>query len=163
MTLVFGFGILFCGIAAGDGGGPEPTAGCASLPQPTEASPLVTGFFSVAYDKSTCSIKYPEECPHYDVHVVLERSDFESQVEQDVRHLFSFPVSKGDRNLCSYTDAELKAKYKLAPCIYKVGQAFNLQGVPVLTDLSVTSRDFCCAAADAMISGTIKIRVVAIP
>jgi len=65
-----------------------------------------------------------------------------------------------DRDICSYTEAGLKNEYKYQPCNMGIGKAFGLKGVPVLTDLSVTARDFCGDTVNGMIAGTLKIRVV---
>ena len=84
-------------------------------------------------------------------------------MEHVTRHLFSFPMSESGRKLCSYTDSELKYKYRHAPCNQMVAQAFDLQGVPVLTDLSVTVREEGDNPDDSMIAGTLTIRVVPAP
>jgi len=160
LLLAFGFIFYFSGMAAGDGGGPEPNAACISLPSATDTSPLIKGFFTAAYDKSQCTVDHPSKCRHYDMHFVLEMPQLINEKETLVRHLFSFPMGVCDRDICSYTEVELKEKYKFQPCNKEVGKAFGLKGVPVLTDLSVTVRDFCGDTKKGMIAGTLKIRVV---
>ena len=80
--------------------------------------------------------------------------------EQTQRHLFSFWRPVSDKGMCDFTDGELEEKYKLEPCMKEVHKAFNLTGTPVLTEISVLNRDFCCDKKNSMVYGTVKIRVV---
>ena len=160
LLLALGFFLYFSGMAIGDGGGPEPKSDCSRLWPATDTSPLIKGFFTAAYDKSQCTVDRPSECRHYDMHFVLEMPQLINGKETLVRHLFSFPMGVCDRDICSYTETELKEKYKYQACNMGIGKAFGLKGVPVITDLSVTVRDFCGDTNDGMIAGTLKIRVV---
>lgn len=153
--------IFYCsGIAIGDGGGPESTKACKSLPSATAASPLITGSFTAAYDKSQCSIGAPEECRHYNIHFVLEMPQLINGEETVRRRLFSFPMGVCDKSICSYEEIYLKKAYKAQACNLEIGKAFGLGGVPVLTDISVTDRDFCDSGDEGMLAGRVKIRVV---
>jgi len=155
---------FYCsGIAIADGGGPEPISACKSLPSVTATSPLITGSFTAAYDKSQCSLEAPEDCRHYDIHFVLEMPQLINGEETVRRRLFSFPMRVCDRSICSYTEIYLKEAYKAQACNMGIGKAFGLGGVPVLTDISVTDRDFCDTGDEGMLAGTVKIRVVPIP
>jgi hypothetical protein len=153
----------FYGIAFGEGGEPGPS--CPQSLPPPNSGPFIFGSFTVALDKSQCGIDFPE-CANYVMHAQLTK--------RGTVHLFSYntPGLSG-RNLCSYTVSELKELYKRVPCLLDVGQAFGLQGMPVIAELVILKKDFCTIGADnpalvgfpevpvnAMISGAVVIRVV---
>lgn len=156
--LAFTFTFIFYGMASGDGGGWAPQPGCETLPEPT-AGPFLNGFFIAAYDSSQCTLANPD-CRHYNIHVMLEQ---EAQGDGGGKHLFSFHMVLSNLDICSFTDAELKEKYKFMPCGLKAGEAFDLPGVPVITELSVIKNDNCCDSKKGMLYGTLKIRVVPVP
>ena len=158
----FGFVFIFgfYGIVLWDGGAlGGPSCNCQPWPEPT-SGPFLLGDFTVAFEKSL----YMEvELPYYNFQVKLKRG---TQI-----HLYSRSLQSGGRNICDYTDAEIKDLYQKLPCIMGVGEDYGLSGVPVIYDLKVTSRDWCgekigiqyppsYEAQDAMISGKITIRVV---
>ena len=159
LLLTLLFTLVFYGIASGDGGGWEIPLPCQKLPEPN-SGPYLKGTFTVAYDQSNPN--------RYDIHVILEKEEKTfgcAKSEGGVKHLFSFQMVKTQTSkpMCKYENAELKEKYKYGPCMSKAGEKFNLQGVPVLTELSVTQKENCGDTGDtpeAMIYGTIKIRVV---
>ena len=126
LVFVFGFyGVTF------SGGWEDPV--CQNLPAPTSGH-FIRGDFSAAQDKSPCSADYPEDCAHYNVHLMLKRG---KQV-----HMFSFSAPLGTGDLCGYKVKdtyqnlvpELKTMFAKYPCNLGVGRAFDLQGVPVIVD-----------------------------
>jgi hypothetical protein len=132
------------GIAIGGGGAEDPA--CQNLPAPT-SGPSLVGAFTVAIDKALdCTPK------HYNIQLELTRG-------KEV-HLFSLITPFDNRDICSYTSDEIKSKFARRPCTLRVGQAFHLKGVPVISELSITNADFCDNSNEAMISGTVVIRVV---
>ena len=157
LTLIFTLG--FYEIVLGDGGGWEIPPACQKLPAP-DSGPYLKGTFTSAYDQSN-----PDR---YDIHVVLEKEEKTfgcAKSDGGVKHLFSFQMVKttSSKPMCKYESSELKEKYKYAPCMSKVGEKYNLQGIPVLTELAVTQQENCGDTGDtpeAMIYGTIKIRIV---
>jgi len=150
--------LLAGGIAAADGGGPEPGGCPQALPAPTPASPLLKGFFVAGYDRSACAVAEPD-CRHSNIHVVLEMPQLVNGEEKIVRHLFSMHWKETDP-VCGFSDDELMQKYKFGPCIKRVGEAFGLPGVPVISNLKVVARDFCEDPDRAMIYGTLMVQVV---
>jgi hypothetical protein len=141
-ALVFGF----YGIAIG-GGAEDPF--CQDLPAPTSGH-FINGHFTAALDKSYCGFI---SCGgHHNIHLELKR-------HKEV-HLFSFLAPLGDKDICSYSDVEIKELFKGKPCELRIEEAFNLRGIPVVVDLSITKKDFCDTYEDAMISGEVLIRVV---
>lgn len=142
-------------IAISDGALPTDPR-CQNLPDPT-SGPFIEGTFSIAYDKVDQTNK------HYNCHVVLKANN---QV-----HLFSFPISYGGRNICTYSPWEFMEKYKGIPCTLGVENAFKMKGIPVITDMRIKNQDSCGninltepwkspSNPDAMIYGEIKITVV---
>jgi len=144
----------------------SPGEGCPSdLPPPS--GPFIFGNFTVALDKSQCSVTFPEYA-NYVMHAQLTKSG--------KIHLFSYQTpGLSGRNLCSYTVSEVKELYKRVPCLLDVGQVFGLQGIPVISELVILKKDFCTIGPDnpaldevlypnvplnAMISGVVVIRVV---
>jgi len=164
LVLIVMFILGLYGFAFGEGG--EPGGSCpADLPQPN-SGPFVWGEFTVALDKSGCSVGYSDQCANYVLHAKLRRF---GKV-----HLFSYHTTGlSGINLCDYKVSELKELYKRVPCLLDVGQAFGLQGIPVIAELIISKRDFCKIGLDnpplpgfddvpinAMISGEVVIRVV---
>ncbi len=157
--LVFLFG--FYGIVLG-GGAEDPA--CNFLPDPKHG-PFVKGEFTVALDKSGCSIGFPSECAHYNVHLKLKHGH--------QTHLISFSTSIENRNICSYSASEIKGLFERKPCTLGIGTIFGYQGIPVIAEISITNVDFCSGGEtlpgfpnvplDAMIEGEIVIRVVPAP
>jgi hypothetical protein len=151
-TLVLSFVYIFIFYGVAIGGGFEPCEGCCPdiLPDP-DHGPYLYGTFTAARDKSEAST-YPEYAV-YDVHVVLRHKI--NQV-----HLFSFPVpAPADYILCSYETSYIKGTLAKAPCTWGFSEPFGLPGVPVISHLYITKRDFC-GTPDEMIQGLITIRVV---
>ena len=148
LLVIFGF----CG-AGLCGGGPEGGEWCTkeAIPDPT-AGPYLVGAFSAAYDKGA------DTDGHVNVHVTLSRY---LKV-----HLFSFAAGHGTKSLCEWTPAELKESFRRVPCFMGVQDAFGLTGMPVITNIQIYKKDFCTVdpglgyPPDAMIEGTITIRVV---
>ena len=149
-------------MALGDGGGLEPPAGgCETLPPPTHFNPLISGTYTVAYDKSPAAIEDPTRYGHYNVHFALEASYLKGGKEIIRKMLFSFPVEiKIDKHLCDYTVEHFTKKYQYTACNKKIGKEFGFDGLPVLTDVTIDLRDRRPIRTDSMISGTLKIRVV---
>jgi hypothetical protein len=150
VSLVLASVVILCfyGLAFSRGGGFEdPT--CQKLPKPS-SGPFLYGTFTVARDKSSCSIDMPNACGHYDVHVVLQK--------KNKIHLFSFS-DMGTDDLCSLGAAGLMNTFKKAPCYFNVEEAFGIAGVPVVVDLNITRKDFC-GTPDEMIQGQVTVRVV---
>jgi len=159
----------FYGIAFGEGG--EPGSSCPEVLPPPKSGPFIWGEFTVALDKSGCTLAFPDQCANYVLHTKLKRFG-------NV-HLFSYNTTGlSGRNLCSYTVSELKELYKRVPCLLNVGQAFGLEGIPVITELVILKKDFCTidennpalseevypdVPLEAMISGDVVIRVVPPP
>jgi len=149
----------FYGIALGEGGFEDPT--CDKLPDPKHG-PFIKGEFTVALDKSDCSIYNVSECAHYNLHAKLKHGN--------QTHLISFLTSMGGYNICTATASQLKELYKRVPCSKNIGGIFGYPGIPVIADMSITETDFCSGGAtlpgfpdvplDAMIAGEIVIRVV---
>lgn len=173
-SLVLAMGFVLCsfGIAFGEGGGFEHPPGaptyCFTDPFPpvrAKSGPFIIGEFTVALDRFTDSLNYPEAA-HYNFQVTLMHG-------REV-HLFSYWIPVGGRNICEYTDQELKTLYARVPCALNVGQTFGFGGLPLVTELVVYKRDFCSSPnippayaargwnvpEEAMIAGVITIRVV---
>lgn len=169
-SLVFGFILVFYGMAIGDGGGPDPITGCETLPPVTNDSPLIQGVFTASYDKSLCSVQNRKKL-HYNIHAVLEMARLINGKEEVVKHLFSFPMPVSPKHICSFSNTDLIEKYQYAACNEKVAKRFGLTGIAVITDLSVTLRDVCDETCNddrkpicnSMICGTIKLRVEPLP
>lgn len=80
-VVIFGF----CTTAFGGGGFEGQGCEVANLPPPT-SGPYLYGIFTVALDKSSCSLyTQPDTCGHYNVQAVLFRV---TKI-----HLFSFKTS----------------------------------------------------------------------
>jgi hypothetical protein len=162
LVLALAFVLGFYGIAKSGDGPTDPA--CSTLPNPT-AGPFLLGAFSVAYDKSEYSLTEPALVGHYNVHIALKRFN--------QTHLFSFPASVPNQNLCTFTASDFKAEFAKHPCKLGFGQAFGLSGTPVIVDLVILKRDFCDSPpvgfpysgfdnvpVGAMVLGDIIIRVV---
>ena len=149
-------------MALGDGGGLEPpAAGCGTLPTPTFSSPLISGTYTVAYDKSQPAIDDPDKYGHYNVHLALEAAYLKEGKEIIQKKLFSFPVEiKIDKHLCDYKVDHFINKYQFMACNKKIGKEFGFVGLPVLTDVTIDLSDRRSETTESMISGTLKIRVV---
>lgn len=164
MTVLSVFALViiagFYGVAFSAGGGFEHLPGCEpeNLPLPT-SGPYLYGYFTVARDKHRCS--NPElglcdiNCRHYNVQVVLFR-------ELSSIRLFSFEdppdTIEDDLDLCSRATG-LKKIYKSYPCDLQVQKSFGIDGVPVITKISIIKKDFC-GTKNEMIYGIVQIRVV---
>lgn len=150
ISLLLALVVILCshGVAFSRGSGFEdPT--CLNLPQPS-SGPFLYGTYTVARDKSSCSIDMPTACGHYNVHVVLQK--------RTKIHLFSFS-DMGTGDLCSLGAAGLKKTFAPYPCIINVEDAFGISGVPVIVDLNITKKDFC-GTPDEIIQGQVTIRIV---
>lgn len=172
LALVFVLG--FYGVAFSGGG--EPTKSCPQdMPDPT-SGPFLFGAFTVALDKSYCGVINADVCSHYTIQLTLARFGKSSQL-----HLFSFstPSPVTNTSICSLSNSDIKDAYKRMPCLLNVGQAFGLEGTPVIADLHITKKDFCTIGPgnpsltdlsnmtgfdkvpiNAMISGEVVVRVV---
>jgi hypothetical protein len=143
-VLIFGFS----GMAFGGGGGPESPVPC---PAGTPEDPLpeqknckfLRGDFTVAREVGFCGDVF------YSVHVELKKGG--------ERHLFSFNASPVE-DLCGVSEADLEDLFASAPCEAGVGLAFDLDGIPVISDLSITVQD-SCETFGAMIKGEIVVCV----
>lgn len=133
------------------GGGPEG-AGCTDLPEP-KRGPFLQGNFTVALDEIT-AITIPE-LAHYNIHLVLEG--------KGETHLFSTAASLGAVGVCDVSDEWVEVNFNDIPCKLGVGDAFGLEGTPVIYKVKIKERDFCDDPLKAMISGKIVIRVVPPP
>ena len=140
---------IFCffGVTFGSGG-PEDPACPTPLPDP-DAGKFLRGEFTVSRDKGPCHTV--PECAHYNVHIFLKKGK--------QRHLFSFPVSLGTGDLCSYDAEDFIDAFKRVPCSIEMGLPFGFSGVPVIAELEITTQD-SCETSDEMILGTVVIRVV---
>jgi hypothetical protein len=147
------------GTVLGDGGPFPAPPGAPPLPQPN-AGPFLRGTFTVAYDSTG---------NNYYIHALLERMEEKSgwfgckpaSRESAEKRLFYFVMpADPQRHLNKYENEELKKKYEYAPYAHKVGEAFQLKGVPVLTEVSVLNRKLPEEPNKGMIQGTFKIRVV---
>jgi hypothetical protein len=149
------------------GNEPEPGS-CAYEPTGKITGPYLKGTFTVARDKLV--LQYGSEEPqHYNVQFLLKWGNR--------KHLFSFfatlldndyswdgvgdPPDCYDTFLCGVQASDLMEwdEFGNQPCILGVGEAFGLEGTPVIVELEITERDFC-GCEDAMIAGTIIIGVV---
>ncbi len=146
------FTFIFCGVAFGEGGEPGPQPQCTNLPAPN-SGPYLKGFFVVSYDKLGSE--------HYDVVATLEEDKgLFGCSNSKVKHMFSFSLPVGKRDLCALKDNYFTETYNHLPCNLDVGKPFGLQGTPVITELTVTNRDNCDDINKAIIYATVKIRVV---
>ena len=171
VVLALSLAVGFYGPAfAAKSGAEDPRCNAADFPDPT-SGPFLTGTFTAAVDKSTCSLDYPGAIPegytHYNFHVKLWK--------RWKSYMFSGPleVPEGSvegnifvfsKKLCEYTNAEIKAIINEEPCNWYVGDPFGFpleQYVPIVVYVRVTDRDFCAEPGDKqMIKGFIKIRLV---
>jgi hypothetical protein len=163
MALVLMFTFIFYGMVFGEGGsGPPP---CQNLPDPkTAKGTLLQGFFTANKDGD-----------HFDLHFLLEGEilqDPKSPIipkprkgyQPEIRHLFFMkigPVQLPD--ICDRSDDLLMYQYRWIPCQLKVQESFNLNGTPVITELTVERQEFCNDPQRRMIYGTVKIIVVPPP
>jgi hypothetical protein len=147
-VLIFGFyGTAF------SGGGPEDPACPAGtdedpLPEPT-AGPYLYGTFTVARVVGLLG----DFDTTYSVQITLRR--------KWKTHLFSFQSPLGEGNLCELDERELMEIFKRLPCQLGVGDAFGLEGIPVIKKLWITVVESeLCGGPGEMIRGWIWIRVV---
>jgi hypothetical protein len=151
------------------GGHAEPGS-CEVEPSGKITGPYVMGTFTVARDKMTL---ISENKAHYNVQFLLKHG-------REV-HLFSFTAELlpddsteyiGDcyeTHLCDVEESDLTewsdsnndgiAGFGHQPCQLGVGEAFGMEGTPVIVDLKITERDFC-GCENAMIAGTVVIGFV---
>jgi hypothetical protein len=162
--------LILCPVLSlGDGGGPEMAIPeCHDMPLPKATDPVITGIFTVAYDRSQITLESPTSSAHYNTHMIFKAPLLKNGKETVKTRLYSFPVSVAPQtHLCDYPDEHFMEKYKNVPCNRKIGKHFGLPGVPVLTEVTVTHRT-CSPPGDraartyydeSMITGTIKIRM----
>ena len=161
LLMVFGyFGMAF------GGGGPED-AGCANLPEPNKG-PLIWGYFTVARDQGLCTFDEDvitamgDKCQHYNVHLMLTClwpvGDMKWQ-------LFSFPTASLPSDLSLVEESTILDPtygFRQTPCSLKVGQAFGIDGIPVIKKVRIL-RTENGGQLNEMMLGTIMIRVVPVP
>jgi hypothetical protein len=149
LTLVVG-ALLVLGLygpAIAGGGGPEDPGGCTGTP-PTPNTPVfVKGEFTAA----------PYDDFNFGKFFVVAISLKHGVKKDATRRLFSFVAS--EENICDVTKVTpeyLKDKFKWVPCRLGVAGAFNIVGVPVITDLEITKVDQCNTEG-AMLLGEVVI------
>ena len=161
LLMVFGY----LGIAFG-GGGPEG-AGCANLPEPNKG-PLLWGYFTVARDQGLCTFDQDvitavgDQCQHYNVHLMLTCLWPAGNMEW---HLFSFPTTGRPADLSLVEESNILDStfgFRQTPCTLKVGQAFGIDGIPVIKKVRILKTENP-GQIDEMMLGTIIIRVVPVP
>jgi hypothetical protein len=165
MALVLMFTFIFYGMVFGEGSGPPPIK-CEDLPDPkTAKGPLLQGFFTAAKDKGV---------DHFGLHILLEGEipkDPKSPIiptlrrgdQPKIRRLFYIeigPVQHED--VCKRSDETLMNQYCWVPYHLKVQKSFNLEGTPVVKEVTVERQEFCDdpPGGKRMIYGTVKIIVV---
>jgi hypothetical protein len=170
LTLFFVFislSLFYCANSFADGGGPEPPmGGCATIPSPNYDGPLIQGTFTAAFDKSQHSINTTTD-RHYNIHVCLEGTKLENGREIPIKMLYSFsvPISSAMSNtntLCDYQLYHFMNKFQYTACNREVTQVFGFSKqyyYPVITDIWVNHKENCNNYKEAMISGTIKLRI----
>jgi hypothetical protein len=139
LVLIFGFSSA----ALSGGGGPEDPACPDPLPEPKNCK-FLRGDFTVAREVGQLGDVF------YSVHVELKKGG--------ERHLFSFNASPV-LDLCAVSEEDLEVLFARAPCGLFVGDAFDLDGIPVIRNLSITVVD-SCGTLGAMIKGKIVVCVV---
>ena len=139
--------MAFSTIAWADGAGPSTPVGVPAYWQ----FPLIKGTFTVCY-------RVFEDTPEaYDMHVVLKRNKTSRLYVISDRK-----VSSESIDLCKYKDLpmeELIIKYELDPRNLGVEKDFNLEGVPVITELKILGSSHCEDKHKTIIFGELKIRV----
>ncbi len=162
---VLGFVLISQGVSTG-AGGPDPDQVCKNAVDSAEItndSPLIQCSFIAAYEHS--------EGPDQDnlivkIHLDCERPYFtENETKKKeiiIRRLFDFEKPDNlEKLLCAYSAEHIKTDYKYAPCMWEIGKAFDLVGIPVISGLTVMERTNCQSSpAMSWISGNLKIRVV---
>jgi len=158
MALALMFTFTFCGMAFGEGTGRPPQ--CKNLPDPkTATGPVLEAFFTAAKDGD-----------HFDLHILVEgeipkdpKSPAKYKGDQPkIRRLFYVrlaPVREPD--VCDRDDRKLM-EYDWIPCLFEFQKPFNLEGIPVVKELTVERQEYCVdrTGPNRMIYGTAKIIVV---
>lgn len=151
MVIVLGFHSDVLATGGSPDPTPDPTCSPDNLPAPTSGS-FIMGTYTVGIDQDEGSTFGVDG---YQVHVVLSRLG--------KTHLYSFPLERGETDLCTIAASDIKTYWVGLPCSLGVGADFGLAGTPVLKDVTIIKRDFCPEAGVGklpMIMGTIVIRVV---
>lgn len=158
MALVLMFTFIFYGMVFGEGSGEPPK--CKDLPDPkTATGPLLQALFTAAKDGD-----------HYDLHILVEgeippdpKSPTKHKGDQPkIRRLFYMRISQlRPPDVCDRSDEKLM-DYKWVPCHLEFQKSFNLEGTPVVKELTVEKQEFCddTQQGKRMIYGTAKIIVV---
>lgn len=114
--------------------------------------PLIKGTFTVCYRV------FKDTPEYYDIHVVLKRFKTSKLYVISDRK-----VTSECKNICDYekdfTMEQLIEKYEFDPRNLKVEKGFNLEGVPVITELKILGSSHCEDKHKAMLYGELKIRV----
>lgn len=136
--------MAFSTMAWADGAGPPPIVG---IPQFMEC-PLIKGEFTVSYEPFD-----PGQTPtHFIIHVVLEGT---------MPYIIRRTVTEKSLDICDYQNESMKnliEKYASYPKNYKVHKDFNLEGVPVISEIKLKGYN-CNDKHKAMLRGELKIRV----
>ena len=147
--VVFAFVLLSYGLSfAGGGEAQDPAEICEDdTPEPTEG-PVINGSFTVSFVKGVGII--PDR---FILHLVLKKKGEE--------HLYQFKLDTLNKPLCDFAEEEIIENLEKLPCEWGIGQDFGIDGYPVIFSLSIENQDMC-GTDDAMIAGSVKIRVVPI-
>lgn len=167
LLLVIFLSLFYCANSFADGGGPEPpNMGCAIVPSPNYDGPLIQGTFTAAFDKSQHSINTIAD-RHYNIHVSLEGIKLENGRETLIKILYSFPMHISStishtNTLCDYQLYHFMNKFQYTACNREITKVFGFSKqyyYPVITDIWVNHKENCNDYKEAMISGTIKLRI----
>jgi hypothetical protein len=140
---------VFSGTALAGGGGPQdPAFDCYEPPPEPTAGSVINGSFTVSRIPPSIGV-----AARYVVHIVLKKV---GEV-----HLYQLRLDTQNVALCNFTEEMIITNLKLTPCELGIGQDFGIDGYPVIFSLSIENQDLC-GTNDAMIEGSLKIRVVPI-
>ena len=147
-VLIIVFGI--CGLSFAGGGGPQdPAAICVNDPPDPTDGPVINGSFTVSLVKGIGST-IPDR---YILHLVLKKA---GEI-----HLYQFRLDTLSTPLCDFTEEDIIFNLEKLACEWAIGYDFGIDGYPVIFSLTIDNQDMC-GTDDAMIEGSVKIRVVPI-
>ncbi len=126
-------------------------------PVPIVPVPPYWDFSEIKGTFTVCYRVFEDTPEHYDIHVVLKRLN-----KSKLYFISDRSVMPDSKDLCKYKDLTMKEliqKYEFDPRLLGVHKDFDLEGVPVITELKILGSSHCEDKHKAMLYGELKIRV----